>query len=70
MVTFPIFDENVSMLVGSKVIGNSRIGSNTIIGANTFIKDQDIPKDSIVFGSSPNLTIKPNNVSLYNSKWK
>lgn len=55
---YPSFEERVSMLSGSKIIGNSNIGGNSIISANTYIKDEDIPKNSIVFGSSPNLIIK------------
>lgn len=55
---FPIIGENVQMLSGAKVLGNSNIGDNTIISANTYIKDQNIPDNSIVFGASPNLIIK------------
>jgi serine O-acetyltransferase len=40
------------------ILGNSKIGNNVILGAGTCIKDDDIPDDSIVFGSSPNLIIK------------
>ncbi|WP_312123814.1 transferase [Lysinibacillus boronitolerans] len=55
---YPSFEENVTMLSGSKVIGDCIIGKNTIISANTYIKDTNIPPNSIVFGSSPNLIIK------------
>jgi len=55
---YPRFGENVTMLSGATVIGNCKIGSNCIISANTYIKDQDVPDNSIVFGSSPNLIIK------------
>lgn len=55
---FPDFGERVKMLSNSKVLGNSKIGNNVIIAANTFIKDTAIPDYSIVFGSSPHLTIK------------
>ena len=55
---YPVMGENVQMLSGSKVVGNSRIGDNVIISANAYVKDTDIPSCSIVFGSSPNLTIK------------
>jgi serine O-acetyltransferase len=57
---FPKLGENVAMFSNSKVIGNSNIGNNVIIAANTYIKDTDIPDDSIVFGTSPNLIIKKN----------
>jgi serine O-acetyltransferase len=55
---FPVIGEKVKMLSNSKVLGNCKIGNNVIIAANTYIKDSDIPNDSIVFGSSPNLVIK------------
>jgi len=55
---FPILGKNVQMMSGAKILGNCRIGDNVIVAANTYIKDTDIPADSLVFGSSPNLTIK------------
>lgn len=57
---YPEFDDKVIMLSDSKVIGKCKIGKNVIIAANTYIKDTDIPDNSIVFGCSPNLTIKTN----------
>ncbi|MBN1456720.1 MAG: hypothetical protein JW912_02585 [Sedimentisphaerales bacterium] len=55
---YPSFEENIIMLADSTVIGDSHIGHNCIISANTYIKDQDIPDYSLVFGATPNLTIK------------
>lgn len=55
---YPRIGNNVRMLSGSKLIGNSVVGDNVLISANCYIKDFDIPSDSIVFGSSPHLTIK------------
>jgi serine O-acetyltransferase len=55
---YPVFGLNVRMKSGSKVLGDCMIGDNVIISANTYIKDMNIPKCSIVFGSSPNLIIK------------
>lgn len=60
---FPVIGENVTMYSGSKVLGRCHIGANVEIAANTMIKDTDIPADSIVFGSSPHLVIKPKNRS-------
>lgn len=56
---FPEIGENVRMLSGSKILGKSKIGNNVIISANSYIKDEDIPSNSVVFGSSPTLVIKP-----------
>lgn len=56
---FPQIGANVQMLSGAKILGNCKIGNNVIISANSYIKDQDIPSNSLVFGSSPALIIKP-----------
>ena len=55
---FPTIGENVTMTANSMVFGNSKIGDNVIIGVGACVKDEDIPDNSIVFGSSPNLIIK------------
>lgn len=57
---FPVIGRSVKMLSGSKILGHCHIGNDVIIAANTYIKDTDIPDCSMVFGSSPNLIIKPN----------
>ncbi len=55
---YPAFGKNVALLTGVTVIGKSTIGNNCLLSANTYIKDQDVPDNSLVFGSSPNLIIK------------
>lgn len=55
---YPVIGENVTMLAGSTILGNSHIGNNCIISAGTIIKAQDIPDNSIVYGESPELIIK------------
>jgi len=55
---YPIIGENVKMFSDSKILGNCKIGDNVWISANTYIKDQDVPANTIVFGSSPNLIFK------------
>lgn len=59
---FPVIGKNVKMLSGSKILGKCNVGDNVIISANVYIKDTDIPKNSLVFGSSPNLVVKKNKV--------
>ena len=56
----PELDDWVFMMPGSKIAGKSHIGTHSVIASNTYIKDCDIPPYSLVFGSSPNLIIKPN----------
>ena len=55
---YPTFDKHVSMLSNSKVLGNCHIGDHVIFAANSYIIDTDIPQYSIVFGTTPNNTIK------------
>lgn len=55
---FPVIGEHVTVSANSMILGNSKIGNNVILGAGTCIKDDDIPDNSVVFGSSPNLIIK------------
>ena len=55
---FPIIGNHVTMTANSMILGNSKIGNNVILGAGACVKDQDVPDNSIVFGSSPNLIIK------------
>ena len=65
---FPVFGEHVTLLSDAKVIGKCTVGNNVIIGANAYVKDENIPSNSIVFGMSPNLIIKPNTVGKLNFK--
>ena len=55
---FPKIGKNVTMLSGSKIVGNCLVGDNVVVAANAYIKDTDIPENSLVFGSSPDLVIK------------
>lgn len=56
---YPVIGTHVTMLSGSKILGNSHIGNNCLILAGTIIKDQDVPDNSIVSGKSPELIITP-----------
>ncbi|MEQ8217960.1 MAG: transferase [Arenibacter sp.] len=55
---FPVIGDNVTMTANAMIFGNSKIGNNVIIGVGACVKDQVIPDNSLVFGSSPNLIIK------------
>lgn len=57
---YPVIGKNVQLCSGASILGQCKIGNNVIIGAGTLVKNQDIPDNSIVFGSSPNLIIKNN----------
>ena len=55
---YPVLGENLIMYSNTTILGNSLIGSNVVLSSGTLIVDEEIPKNSIVFGRSPNLTIK------------
>ena len=57
----PVIDDNVTMLTGSKIIGDSHVGGNTVITEGAIIRNQNIPANSVVYGESPNLIIKKRN---------
>ncbi|GAA5495488.1 hypothetical protein Rhal01_01663 [Rubritalea halochordaticola] len=69
---YPHLGENVRLFAGATVIGNSTLGNNVFVSAGAYIKDQDIPDNTIVFGSSPNLTLisKPTEYFLKSSPFK
>ena len=56
---YPVIGENVWMYAHSQIIGKCHIGDNVKLGAGCLVKDQDVPSDSLVFGQSPHLIIKP-----------
>lgn len=56
---YPVIGEHVTMFSGAKILGNSKIGNNVILAANTYVINKDVPDDSIVFGQSPDIVIKP-----------
>ena len=63
---YPEFGEKVVLFEGAQVLGTSHIGNNVVISANAYVKDQDIPDNSIVFGSSPDLIINTGHVDKIN----
>ncbi len=54
---YPKFQENVVIYSRTSIIGGCNIGKNVIFGANSFVIKSDIPDNSIVTGSTPNLRI-------------
>ncbi|MRR56895.1 MAG: transferase [Deltaproteobacteria bacterium] len=57
---YPKFGEGVVMRAHSKVVGNSKIGDNVQLAIGALVIDQEIPPNSIVFGTPKNQVIKPN----------
>ena len=57
-LVYPQLGNNVLLYSDSKVLGDTQIGNNVIISANSYLKDEKIPDNCSVFGSSPNIVIK------------
>lgn len=64
---YPRLGRHVSMMSGSKILGDCRIGDHVIMSANSYVVDTDVPSNCIVFGSSPNITIHPITLEKFNS---
>lgn len=63
---YPRFGRHVSMMSGSKVLGDCTVGDYVIFAANSYILDEDIPAYSIVFGMHPNITVKNITLAKFN----
>lgn len=59
---YPVIGKNVVLYSDAKILGHAQIGNNVVISANSYIKDEDIPDNCLVFGTSPNLIIKQKSV--------
>jgi serine O-acetyltransferase len=61
---YPTIGEGVVMFGGSAIIGASIVGSNCWLSVGTVLIDAAAPSDSLVFGRSPNLVVKPTKRSV------
>lgn len=57
-LSYPVIGDNVILFSNASVLGASHIGKNVVVSAGTYIMNQEIPDNSVVFGRSPDLTIK------------
>lgn len=55
---YPKLGNYVTMYANSSVLGSSEIGDYVILSANSLVFNEKIPANSLVFGQSPNLTVK------------
>lgn len=55
---YPVIGENVILYANATVLGDTHIGNNVVIAADTFLINESIPDNSVVFGKSPNITVK------------
>jgi serine O-acetyltransferase len=61
----PAFGEGAILFAGAKVVGNARIGARSLVSLNAVVINATVPANSIVAGSSPNLTVKARKRWLY-----
>ncbi len=57
-LAYPVLGNNVILYANATVLGNTHIGNNVLISAGTYLLNEKIPDNCIVFGQSPNITIK------------
>lgn len=55
---YPKLGNYVTMYANSSVLGSSEIGDHVILSANALVFNEQIPSNSLVFGQSPDLTVK------------
>ena len=62
---YPVIGNHIIFYAKSSVIGAARIGDYSILALGAVVKDEVVPPHSLVFGSSPNLVIKPLAIERY-----
>ncbi len=60
----PVIGEGVIVYGGALIAGASRIGDRTVIAAKATILNQDVPPESVVAGTSPDLIVRPRKRAL------
>jgi serine O-acetyltransferase len=56
---YPRIGEGVVLFGGASLVGDCHIGDHTWFSVGTTVVNSSIPANSIVFGKSPHLTMKP-----------
>ena len=51
-------EKNVILFANAMILGDTRIGNNVVVAGDTFLINESVPDNCIVFGKSPNITIK------------
>jgi serine O-acetyltransferase len=55
----PVIGEGVIVYGGASIAGATTVGARTVIAANAALRNADVPPESVVAGSSPELIIRP-----------
>lgn len=56
--SYPVISDHVIFFSGARVLGQSSIGSYSVLSTNACVVNEFIPPYSLVFGQSPDLTVK------------
>ncbi len=68
--TYPTLGEGVEMYGGSAIIGGCTIGGNTALSFGTVVMDEAVPANSVVFGRSPALVVKPSRRNVIEERFR
>jgi serine O-acetyltransferase len=68
--TYPTIGEGVEMYGGSAIIGDCTVGGNTALSFGTVVMDENVPANSVVFGRSPALILKPSRRNVIEERFK
>jgi serine O-acetyltransferase len=55
----PVIGEGVIVYGGALIAGATTVGDRTVVAANASIRNADVPAESVVAGSSPDLIVRP-----------
>lgn len=64
---YPTLGKGLIMYSKSSIIGNSRLGNNVIISAGSSLINTDVSSNNLIFGTSPNITLKSTDHDILNS---
>lgn len=67
---YPTLGEGVAMYGGSAIVGKCSVGANTALSFGTVVMEEDVPADSVVFGRSPSLVVKPSRRNVIEDRFK
>ena len=68
--TYPTLGEGVAMYGGSAIIGDCIIGANTALSYGAVVMEENVPANSVVFGRSPSLVVKPARRNVIEARFK
>jgi serine O-acetyltransferase len=55
---YPTIGRGVVMYGGSAIVGASQVGDNCLLSLGAMVMDAEIPSNSVIFGTSPELSVR------------